>query len=113
MNRRNLPFNALRAFEAAARHSSVSGAARELSVTHCAVSHELKQLEPSLGISLFLRTNRGCKITSQGETLLPVCSPGYPNRNQPLKHPYSYYLVYQPDQNSVSGDAFKQWLLPS
>ena len=72
MNRRNLPFNALRAFEAAARHASVSGAAKELSVTHSAVSHQLKQLEGELGLSLFHRTNRGLKITADGETLLPV-----------------------------------------
>jgi len=72
MNRRNLPFNALRAFEAAARHASVSGAAKELSVTHSAVSHQLKQLEDELGLALFHRTNRGLKITADGETLLPV-----------------------------------------
>ena len=72
MHRRNLPFSALRAFEAAARHQSVSGAAKELSVTHSAVSHQLKQLEAKLGVSLFIRTNRGLKMTSQGETLLPV-----------------------------------------
>lgn len=72
MNRRNLPFNALRAFEAAARHASVSAAARELAVTHSAVSHQLKQLEAQLETSLFERTNRGLKITPDGELLLPV-----------------------------------------
>jgi len=72
MNRRKLPFNALRAFEAAARHASVSGAAQELSVTHSAVSHQLKQLEAELGVDLFHRTNRGLKITAEGDNLLPV-----------------------------------------
>ena len=72
MNRRDLPFNALRAFEAAARNASVSGAAKELSVTHSAVSHQLKQLEDELGLALFHRTNRGLKITTDGETLFPV-----------------------------------------
>lgn len=72
MNRRNLPFNALRAFEAAARHASVSAAAHELSVTHSAVSHQLKQLEQNLGVKLFHRTNRGLKITAEGEALFPV-----------------------------------------
>jgi len=72
MNRRKLPFNALRAFEAAARHASVSAAAKELSVTHSAVSHQLKQLETELGVELFQRTNRGLKITTDGESLLPV-----------------------------------------
>ena len=72
MDRRNLPFNSLRAFEAAARHASVSGAARELGVTHSAVSHQIKQLEQLLGIALFVRTNRGLQITVEGEMLLPV-----------------------------------------
>ena len=72
MNRRNLQFNALRAFEAAARHSSVSGAARELSVTHSAVSHQLRRLEQDLGVTLFKRSNRGLSITAAGEALAPV-----------------------------------------
>jgi LysR family glycine cleavage system transcriptional activator len=72
MDRRNIHFNALRAFEAAARHASVSAAAKELSVTHSAVSHQIKLLEQSLGVSLFQRTNRGLNITAHGETLLPV-----------------------------------------
>ena len=72
MHRRNLQFNALRAFEAAARHSSVSGAARELSVTHSAVSHQLRRLEQDLGVRLFRRTNRGLQITPEGESLAPV-----------------------------------------
>ncbi len=72
MNRRNLHFNALRAFEAAARHSSVSGAARELSVTHSAISHQLRRLENDLGVDLFVRTNRGLQITPEGKMLAPV-----------------------------------------
>jgi LysR family glycine cleavage system transcriptional activator len=72
MSHRKLHFNALRAFEAAARHSSVSGAARELSVTHGAVSHQLRRLEDDLGIRLFRRTNRGLRITQAGETLAAV-----------------------------------------
>ena len=72
MDRRNLPFNSLRAFEAAARHASVSGAARELGVTHSAISHQIKQLEQLLGVALFVRTNRGLQITVDGEMLRPV-----------------------------------------
>lgn len=72
MKRRNLQFNALRAFEAAARHSSVSGAAKELSVTHSAVSHQLRRLEQELGVRLFRRTNRGLEITPEGDALAPV-----------------------------------------
>jgi LysR family glycine cleavage system transcriptional activator len=72
MDRRNIHFTALRAFEAAARHASVSAAAEELSVTHSAISHQIKLLEQTLGVSLFQRTNRGLDITTHGETLLPV-----------------------------------------
>ena len=86
MNRQNLPFKALRAFEAAARHSSVSGAARELSVTHSAISHQLKLLEAQLGIRLFERTNRGLQITAAGELLLPVLSDSFDRINDTLSH---------------------------
>ncbi len=77
MQRRKLPFNSLRAFEAAARHLSVSGAARELSVTHSAVSHQIRLLEDDLGLRLFERSNRGLKLTAQGEALAPVLSDGF------------------------------------
>lgn len=72
MKRRNLQFNALRAFEAAARHASVSAAAKELAVTHSAVSQQLRRLEQDLGLRLFRRTNRGLEITAEGQTLAPV-----------------------------------------
>jgi len=84
MKRRNLPFNALRAFEAAARHASVSGAARELSVTHSAISHQLKLLEAQLGTRLFERTNRGLQITDSGASLLPVLSESFDRINARL-----------------------------
>ena len=86
MNRRNLHFNALRAFEAAARHASVSGAARELSVTHSAISHQLKQLETQLDTSLFKRTNRGLSITPAGEALLPVLTESFDRISASLDH---------------------------
>ena len=72
VNRRDLHFNSLRAFEAAARHQSLSKAAEELCVTHSAVSHQIKRLEDSLDLSLFHRSNRGIQLTGAGETLLPV-----------------------------------------
>ncbi|HEY9235960.1 MULTISPECIES: LysR family transcriptional regulator [Phenylobacterium] len=49
------PFSALRILEAASRHKSYTGAARELNVTHSAVSQSIKRLETSLGASLFAR----------------------------------------------------------
>ena len=56
--RRFPPLNALRAFEAAARHLSFTRAADELAVTQAAVSHQIKTLEEHLGINLFRRFNR-------------------------------------------------------
>ncbi|APF39449.1 LysR family transcriptional regulator (plasmid) [Chelatococcus daeguensis] len=72
MVRRYLPLNALRAFEASARHLSFTKAAIELRVTQAAVSHQVKQLEAQLDATLFIRLPRGLMLTSEGETLLPV-----------------------------------------
>ena len=77
MNRRNLHFNSLRAFEAAARQRSLSRAAQELCVTHSAVSHQIKRLEQSLGVTLFNRSNRGVRLTGVGEALLPVLTDAF------------------------------------
>jgi LysR family glycine cleavage system transcriptional activator len=58
--------NALRAFEAAARHLSFTRAARELSVTQTAISHQVKQLESELGVVLFRRSPRRIALTAAG-----------------------------------------------
>ena len=58
MSRRLPSLNALRAFEAAARHLSFTRAADELNVTQAAVSHQIKSLEEQIGLMLFLRRNR-------------------------------------------------------
>jgi DNA-binding transcriptional LysR family regulator len=63
------PLNALRAFEAAARHQSVSRAADELHVTHGAVSRQLRLLEEALGRTLFTRQGRQLALTEAGEQL--------------------------------------------
>ncbi|GAB5379839.1 MAG: transcriptional regulator GcvA [Aliiglaciecola sp.] len=68
MNRRLPPLNALRAFEAAARHLSFTKAADELFVTQAAVSHQIKSLEDFLSIKLFLRKNRSLLLTEQGQS---------------------------------------------
>jgi LysR family glycine cleavage system transcriptional activator len=63
--------NALRTFEAAARHGSFKGAATELCVTHSAVSHQIKQLERALGVELFLRKSRSVELTRVGRSYYP------------------------------------------
>jgi LysR family glycine cleavage system transcriptional activator len=64
------PLNALRAFEAAARHLSFKQAAAELCVTPGAVSRHIGNLEQDLGTSLFVRHNRSIHLTRHGETYL-------------------------------------------
>ena len=63
------PLNALRAFEAAARLQSISQAAAELSVTHGAVSRQIRLLEDDLGVALFSKEGRGVKLTDAGVRL--------------------------------------------
>lgn len=72
MLRSHLPLNALRAFEASARHLSFTRAAIELCLTQAAVSHQVKSLEAQLNVTLFKRLPRGLMLTREGETLLPV-----------------------------------------
>lgn len=67
---RSLPsLNALRAFEAAARHRSMTGAAAELGVTPGAVSRQVRELEAVLGTALFFRGPGGLAPTPAGESL--------------------------------------------
>ena len=72
MIRPHLPLNSLRAFEAAARHSSFTNAAIELHVTPAALSHQVKSLEDRLGFQLFRRLPRGLALTDEGVAMLPV-----------------------------------------
>lgn len=73
MGRRRLPpLSALRAFEAAARHESAKQAAEELSVTATAISHQIRALEESLGVALFLRKPRQLELTMAGRELQQV-----------------------------------------
>ena len=61
------PLQTLRAFEAAARLQSFTRAAAELSVTQGAVSRQIRNLEQRLGITLFLRGDRGVRLTPLGQ----------------------------------------------
>jgi LysR family glycine cleavage system transcriptional activator len=73
MDRRRLPpLNALRAFEAAARHMNFSRAADELSVTPGAVSQQIQNLEDYVGGALFKRTPKGLLLTDAAQTALPA-----------------------------------------
>ncbi len=62
------PLNALKAFEASARHLSFTRAAEELFVTQAAISHQIKSLEEFLAIKLFMRKNRSLLLTEEGQS---------------------------------------------
>jgi LysR family glycine cleavage system transcriptional activator len=71
------PLNALRVFEAAARHLSFKEAAAELSITQAAVSHQVKSLEEYLGVELFRRAGRGVQLTDAARACLPKLREGF------------------------------------
>jgi len=71
------PLNALRAFEAAARHLSLTKAAAELNVSPGAISHQIRGLEALLGVELFERRVRAIVLTASGERLYPGLHTGF------------------------------------
>ncbi len=81
----HLPLNALRAFEASARHLNFTRAAQELNVTQAAVSQQVRALEERLGAELFKRLPRGLGLTDEGRALLPVLSDAFGRIAQVLK----------------------------
>lgn len=58
-------------FYTAARHGSLTVAARELSISQPAVSQTIRLLEEELGAKLFTRVSRGIRLTPEGELLYP------------------------------------------
>jgi len=71
------PLNALRAFEAAARHLSLTKAAAELNVSPGAISHQIRGLEALLGVALFERRVRAIALTEAGKLLYPGLQAGF------------------------------------
>jgi LysR family glycine cleavage system transcriptional activator len=68
------PLSAVRAFEAAARLSSFTKAAQELSITQGAVSHGVRELESRFKVALFVRTSRSLVLTEAGKLYLPFAA---------------------------------------
>lgn len=77
LRRAQLPLNALRAFEAAARHLSFKKAAEELAVTPAAISQQIRSLEDYLGIQLFRRTSRSLILTERAQESLDALRAGF------------------------------------
>ena len=109
---RSLPsLNALRVFEAVARHRSFSQAAEELHVTPGAVSHQIAGLEDALGITLFSREGRAVALTPAAEACLPKLTQGFNAIREALQ-----LLRAGDDQHTLTvsvAPAFAtRWLLP-
>ncbi|KPA95011.1 LysR substrate-binding domain-containing protein [Pseudomonas asplenii] len=77
MSRRLPPLYALRAFEAAARYSSFTRAAEELSITQSAVSRHIRTLEEHFACRLFQRNGRNLQLTEAARLLLPGIREGF------------------------------------
>jgi LysR family transcriptional regulator, glycine cleavage system transcriptional activator len=77
MNASRLPLLGLRAFEATARHLSVSNAAAELCVTPGAVSQQVKLLEELVGVPLLRRKGRSVELTDAGQVLRPALTQAF------------------------------------
>jgi LysR family transcriptional regulator of beta-lactamase len=111
MSRAQLPLNALRAFEASARHLSFTRAAIELCVTQAAVSHQVKGLEQRLGAGLFRRLPRGLALTDEGLALLPVVRDSFDRMGDVLER-FSAGRVMEVLSVGVVGTFAVGWLLP-
>jgi len=77
MKRTHLPLNALRVFDAAARHLSFTRAADELAVTPAAVGQQIRALEDVLGVVLFRRTPKGLELTEEASAGLEALRTGF------------------------------------
>ena len=106
-----LPLNAMRAFEAAARHLSFTRAALELHVTQNAVSAQVKNLESRLGTPLFRRLPRGLALTDEGLALLPLLSDSF-ERMQAVLAQFEGGLRREVLTVAVVGTFAVGWLLP-
>jgi len=111
MSSRLPPLNALRAFEAAARHLSFRRAAEELFVTPAAISHQIKGLEDYLGVPLFHRLNKSLLLTEAGQAALPTLREGFERLAEAVElmradSPSRFLTV------SVAPSFASKWLVP-
>ncbi|HEY3890255.1 MAG TPA: LysR family transcriptional regulator [Caulobacteraceae bacterium] len=111
MDRPQLPLNALRAFEASARHLSFTRAAEELCVTQAAVSHQVKGLEARLNAVLFRRLARGLVLTDEGQALLPVLNDSFDRIGRAMQR-FREGAVREVLSVGVVGTFAVRWLLP-
>jgi LysR family transcriptional regulator of beta-lactamase len=109
--RPHLPLNALRAFEASARHLSFTRAGLELFVSQAAISHQIKGLEERLGVALFRRLPRGLALTDEGAALVPVLSEAFDRIGGTLER-FADGRIQEVLTIGVVGTFAAGWLLP-
>lgn len=111
MKRTHLPLNALRVFDAAARHLSFTRAADELAVTPAAVGQQIRALEDVLGVVLFRRTSKGLELTDEAAAGLEPLRTGFLHFEDAVQ-------AMQAGQSShvftiaAPRDVFAAWLAP-
>lgn len=111
MKRALLPLNALRVFDAAARHLSFKVAADELAVTPAAVSQQIRSLEDYLGVVLFKRHARSLALTQEARASLTALRAGFEHFEEAVK---TLQAAQASDilTISVSPSFASKWLLP-
>lgn len=102
-----LPLNALLAFEATARHGSMSAAAAELGVTHGAVSRHVRGLEARFGVPLLRRLSHAVEATPAGAQLARALGEGFARLRQGVAR-----LEPGPLTLSCSATIMNHWLIP-
>jgi len=111
----DLPLNAIRAFEAAARRGSFVEAAKDLHVTHWAIGKQIRHLEDWLGVPLFERRTRGVALTDHGADLLTDVSAALTrltSATSRLRGPQSARRVSGVVRVNVLSSFALRWLLP-
>ncbi len=108
--RRLPPLGALRAFEAGARHLSFTRAATELGVTQAAISHQVRQLEDWLGVSLFERRGHELTLTQKGAAYLQELTPAFERMSEATARLYAH--EQGPLRLTVLPSFASCWLLP-
>ncbi len=109
MKRTHLPLNALRVFDAAARHLSFTRAADELAVTPAAVGQQIRALEDVLGVVLFRRTSKGLELTEEAAAGLDGLREGFLHFEQAVS---AMQAGQASDRFSIAAprDFFAAWL---
>ena len=106
------PLNALRTFESAARHLSFTIAAKELFVTHGAVSKQIKTLEQYLGLVLFIRLHRKLQLSDEGRQYLPKIQAALQSINSATLELQQQPLRLQSLAINVLPSLSISWLIP-